>query len=191
MTLAAPAASPTPAPDVRLRALRPGDLGWVISRHGALYHQQFGWDWRFEALVARIAADFAERFDPAREAGWIAEHPDGERLGCVFLVQARDEASGAPDPGWAQLRMLLLEPAARGLGLGKRLAAVCTEFARQAGVYRGIRLWTNSLLGPARGIYQAQGYRLVSSEVHHSFGHDQVGEIWELLLDEQQENKHR
>lgn len=181
----------TTAQDIRLRALRPGDLGWVISRHGALYHQQFGWDWRFEALVARIAADFAERFDPGREAGWIAERSGGERLGCVFLVQARDERSGAPDPGWAQLRMLLLEPAARGLGLGKQLTATCTEFARQAGVYRGIRLWTNSLLGPARGIYQAQGYRLVASEAHHSFGHDLVGETWELLLDEHQENEHR
>lgn len=186
---AAPTA--TPASDVRLRALRPGDLGWVISRHGALYHQQFGWDWRFEALVARIAADFAERFDPGREAGWIAERSGSERLGCIFLVQARDERSGAPDPGWAQLRMLLLEPAARGLGLGKHLTATCTEFARQAGVYRGIRLWTNSLLGPARGIYQAQGYRLVASEAHHSFGHDLVGETWELLLDEHQEDEHR
>lgn len=191
MTSAVPAATPTPVHDVSLRTLRPGDLGWVISRHGALYHQQLGWDWRFEALVARIAADFAERFDPSREAGWIAENPQGERLGCVFLVQAREEASGAPDPGWAQLRMLLLEPAARGLGLGKRMATVCTEFARQAGVYRGIRLWTNSRLSQARGIYLAQGYRLVASENHHSFGHDQVGEIWELLLDEHQENEHR
>lgn len=167
---------------VHLRALRPGDLGWVVSRHGALYHQEFGWDWRFEALVARIAADFAERFEADREAGWIAER-DGERLGCVFLVQARDEASGAPDPGWAQLRMLLLEPAARGLGLGKRLVAACTDFARQAGCYRGIRLWTNSGLSAARGIYQDSGYRLVKTETHHSFGHDLVGETWELLLD--------
>ena len=186
------AAAPAPpwATGIRLRALHAGDLGWVISRHGALYHQAFGWDWRFEALVARIAADFVERFDPAREAGWIAERSDGERLGSVFLVQARDKASGAPAPGWAQLRMLLLEPAARGLGLGKHMTAVCTDFARQAGVYRGIRLWTNSLLVQARGIYQAQGYRLVAREAHHSFGHDLVGETWELLLDERQEDHH-
>jgi GNAT superfamily N-acetyltransferase len=167
---------------VQLRALQPGDLGWVIARHGALYHQEFGWDLRFEALVAGIAAEFIERFDAGREAGWIAEQ-DGERLGCVFLVQARDAASGQPEPGMAQLRMLLLEPAARGLGLGKRLVSTCTAFARQAG-YRGIRLWTNSLLTAARGIYQAEGYVRIASEAHHSFGHDLVGETWELTLDD-------
>jgi len=172
----------TPAGEVRLRALQSGDLGWVIGRHGALYAQEFGWDLRFEALVAGIAAQFVERFDPAREAGWIAER-DGERLGCVFLVQARDEITGEPDAGMAQLRMLLLEPAARGLGLGKRLVATCTDFARRAG-YRGIRLWTNSLLGAARGIYKSEGYVLVASEAHHSFGHDLVGETWELKLDD-------
>ncbi|QPF72999.1 MarR family transcriptional regulator [Roseateles sp. DAIF2] len=176
---------PAPAAAVRLRPLRSGDLGWVIARHGALYAQQFGFDLRFEALVARIAAGFVERFDPAREAGWIAEREaDGERLGCVFLVQARDEQTGEPDPGWAQLRMLLLEPQARGLGLGKRLVAGCNAFARQAGCYRGIRLWTNSLLSAARGIYQAEGYRLIATEAHHSFGHDLVGETWELRFDD-------
>lgn len=167
--------------DVRLRALEAGDLGWVISRHGALYTQDFGWDQRFEALVARIAAQFVERFDAQREAGWIAER-GGQRLGCVFLVQARDETSGQPEDGVAQLRMLLVEPQARGLGLGRQLARTCTTFARQAG-YRRIRLWTNSLLLAARGIYQGEGYRLTGSEPHHSFGHDLVGETWELELD--------
>lgn len=175
-----------PAGEPGLRPLQSGDLGWVIGRHGALYAQEFGWDLRFEALVAQIAAQFVERFDPAREAGWIAERQwegDSERLGCVFLVQARDEATGQPEAGVAQLRMLLLEPEARGLGLGKRLVASCTAFARQAG-YARIRLWTNSLLKPARAIYQAEGYRLVASEAHHSFGHDLVGETWELKLDD-------
>jgi len=163
-----------------LRALRPGDLGWVVARHGALYAQEYGWDMRFEALVARIAADFVDRFEPAREAAWIAERA-GTPLGCVFLVQARDEATGAVEPGVAQLRMLLVEPEARGLGLGKRLSAECETFARNAG-YRRIRLWTNSLLLAARGIYTAAGYRLLASEAHHSFGHDLVGEIWEKQL---------
>jgi DNA-binding MarR family transcriptional regulator/GNAT superfamily N-acetyltransferase len=170
-----------PREPATLRALRPGDIGWVIARHGALYAQEYGWDMHFEALVARIAADFIERFDPAREAAWIAE-VDGMPLGCVFLAQARDEASGAVEPGIAQLRLLLVEPEARGMGLGKRLSAQCEVFARQAG-YQRMRLWTNSLLLAARGIYQAAGYRLLASEPHHSFGHDLVGEIWEKALD--------
>ena len=178
-TTAARAAS-TP----RLRPPVPGDLGWVVSRHGALYGQEFGWDWRFEAMVARIAADFIDRFEPRREACWIAEHdtPVGiERLGCVFLVQARDEATGAVEPGVAQLRMLLVEPAARGLGLGKRLVDECERFARARG-YRRIRLWTNSILLAARGIYRAAGYRLITTEKHTHFGRKLVGEIWELDL---------
>jgi GNAT superfamily N-acetyltransferase len=178
---------PEPSP-ITLRAPRPGDMGWVIGRHGALYAQEYGWDWRFEALVARIAADFIERFDPAREACWIAErtsertaeHGD-ERLGCVFLVQARDESTGVPEPGVAQLRMLLLEPAARGLGLGRRLVNECERFARAAG-YAHIRLWTNSVLSAARGIYTKAGYRLVATEPHESFGQRLVGEVWELDL---------
>lgn len=169
-----------PAPALTLRPPQPGDIGWVISRHGALYAQDYGFDLNFEALVAQIAARFVERFDAACEACWIAERA-GQRLGCVFLVQARDEASGAAQDGVAQLRMLQVEPAARGLGLGRQLVQACTAFARQAG-YRRIRLWTNSLLLAARGIYQAEGYRLISSEAHHSFGHDLVGEIWELDL---------
>ncbi|MGL6111667.1 MAG: bifunctional helix-turn-helix transcriptional regulator/GNAT family N-acetyltransferase [Rubrivivax sp.] len=163
-----------------LRKHRPGDIGWVASRHGALYAQEFGWDQRFEALVARIAADFIERFDAHHEACWIAER-DGQPIGCVFLVRARDEGTQAIEPGTAQLRMLLVEPSARGLGLGVALVDECERFARQAG-YRRIRLWTNSLLLAARGIYQRAGYELVAREPHHSFGHDLVGETWELTL---------
>jgi GNAT superfamily N-acetyltransferase len=165
---------------ITLRAPRPGDIGWVVSRHAALYAQEYGWDWRFEALVARIAADFIDRFDATREACWIAERP-GERLGCAFLVQARDETTGAPDAGVAQLRMLLVEPAARGLKLGQRLVDECHAFARAAG-YRRMRLWTNSVLLAARAIYVKCGYRLLATESHHSFGHDLVGEIWEMDL---------
>lgn len=170
---------PEPSP-ITLRAPRPGDIGWVVSRHGALYAQEYGWDWRFEAMVARIAADFVERFDAAREACWIAER-DGQPLGCVFLVQARDDATGAPNAGVAQLRMLLLEPAARGLGVGRRLVAECEDFARAAG-YARIRLWTNSVLSAARGIYVKAGYRLLASEPHDNFGQQLVGEIWEREL---------
>jgi DNA-binding MarR family transcriptional regulator/GNAT superfamily N-acetyltransferase len=165
---------------VLLRAHRPGDMGWVIARHGALYADEYGWDSSFEALVARIAADFIERFEAKREACWIAER-DGANVGSAFLVQARDEASHAVIDGVAQLRMLLVEPSARGLGLGERLADECQRFARRAG-YRKIVLWTNSLLLAARGIYAKQGYVLVKSEPHHSFGHDLVGETWELAL---------
>ncbi|TMH08327.1 MAG: MarR family transcriptional regulator [Betaproteobacteria bacterium] len=163
-----------------LRAPRAGDIGWVIARHGALYAEEYGWDARFEALVAHIAARFIEQFDAQREAGWIAEL-DGRNAGCVFLVQARNEASGKPERGVAQLRMLLVEPWARGHGLGARLVHECERFARDAG-YRRIRLWTNSLLHAARGIYQKAGYTLVASEPHHSFGQDLVGETWELKL---------
>ncbi|MFY9510570.1 MAG: helix-turn-helix domain-containing GNAT family N-acetyltransferase [Rubrivivax sp.] len=165
---------------VTLRAHRPGDIGWVVSRHGALYAQDYGWDQRFEALVARIAADFVERFDASREACWIAER-DGEPLGCVFVVQARDDSNGAAEAGVAQLRMLLVEPAARGLGLGRQLVDTCHAFARAAG-YRRMRLWTNSVLSAARGIYAKAGYQRIASETHESFGHTLVGEIWEMDL---------
>ncbi|HJW12462.1 MAG TPA: helix-turn-helix domain-containing GNAT family N-acetyltransferase [Albitalea sp.] len=163
-----------------LRGHRPGDIGWVIWRHGALYAQEYRWDMRFESLVARIAADFIDRFDAQREACWIAER-DGVNVGCVFLVQSRDEATQEPLPGVAQLRLLLVEPSARGLGIGERLVAECTRFAAQAG-YRCVRLWTNSVLTAARGIYRKAGYQLIASEPHHSFGHDLVGETWELAL---------
>lgn len=163
-----------------LRAHRAGDMGWVVSRHGALYAQEYGWTLDFEALVARIAADFIERFDPAREACWIAER-DGANVGCVFLVQARDEATQAVRPGIAQLRLLIVEPSARGLGLGERLVTECERFAREKG-YERIVLWTNANLLAARGIYRKAGYVLTGSEPHHSFGHDLVGETWELAL---------
>ncbi|MBC8056683.1 MAG: MarR family transcriptional regulator [Rhizobiales bacterium] len=163
-----------------LRSHRPGDIGWVASRHGALYAEEYGWDMRFEALVARIAAEFIERFDAKREACWIAER-DGERLGSVFLVQARNEVTKAPIDRTAQLRMLLVEPNARGLGLGVRLVDECTRFARKAG-YREIMLWTNANLLAARGIYAKAGYTLTGSAPHHSFGHDLFGETWALSL---------
>ena len=175
-------------PPYLLRPHGPGDIGWVISRHGALYARDHQWDMSFEALVARIAAQFIERFDPRLEACWIAERPApkgtpglGENVGCVFLVQARHDDVGEPEPGVAQLRLLLVEPSARGLGIGARLVAECERFARQAG-YRRIRLWTQSNLRAARSIYAMAGYQLVSTEPHHSFGHDLVGELWELDL---------
>ena len=171
--------APRAAP-FQLRAHRAGDIGWVIARHGALYAQEYGWDMGFEALVARIAADFIERFDPVREACWIAER-DAAPIGSVFLVQARDEITHAAIDGSAQLRMLLVEPSARGLGLGVRLVDECTQFARRVG-YRKIVLWTNASLLAARGIYRKAGYVLTHSEPHHSFGHDLIGETWELAL---------
>ena len=167
-------------PPYLLRPHRAGDIGWVISRHGALYAREYAWTTSFEALVARIAADFIDRFDPQREACWIAER-DGTNVGSVFLVQARDETSHEPIAGIAQLRMLLVEPAARGLGIGERLVTECEHFARAAG-YRRIVLWTNSSLTVARSIYRKAGYQHVHSEAHHSFGHDLVGETWEMPL---------
>lgn len=176
-------------PAILLRGHRPGDIGWIISRHGEVYAREYEWDLRFEALVARIAADFIDRFDGSREACWIAERANPQaapdRLGCVMLVQARDEQTGRTEPGVAQLRLLLVDPSARGLGLGRQLVAQCTDFARQSG-YRRLRLWTQSMLRPARAIYQREGYRLLGTEPHHSFGHDLVGEIWELPLDDGQ-----
>ena len=180
-SVAAPRAAALP---YTLRPHRAGDIGWVVSRHGALYAGEYGWDMRFEALVARIAADFIDRFDAQREACWIAERSGenaNERIGSIFLVQARDETTQTPIDGTAQLRMLLIEPSARGLGLGKRLVDECTRFARQAG-YRKIMLWTNANLLAARGIYAKAGYLLTHTEQHRSFGHDLVGEIWELEL---------
>ena len=163
-----------------LRAPEPGDMGWVVARHGRLYADEYGWDARFESLVARIAADFVDRFDAGREACWMAER-DGVNVGCVFLVQARDDATGAVIEGAAQLRMLLVEPAARGLGIGARLVDECERFARAKG-YQRIVLWTNSVLLAARGIYAKAGYRLLASEPHESFGKSLVGETWELAL---------
>lgn len=165
---------------VELRAPQPGDLGWIVERHGAFYATEYGLDVHFEALVARICADFVDRFQPKREACWIAAR-GAERLGCVMLVQARDDATGRVRPGVAKLRLLLLEPHARGLGLGKRLVRQCSDFARAAG-YKRIVLWTQSALTAARAIYAAEGYKLVSSEAVNSFGQDVVSETWELVL---------
>jgi DNA-binding MarR family transcriptional regulator/predicted N-acetyltransferase YhbS len=156
-----------------LRPLRPGDLGWVISRHGAIYAQEFGWDGTFEVLVAEIGAAILKNFSPAREASWIAEQ-DGVPVGSVFLVRQSDEV--------AKLRLLLVERAARGFGIGARLVDECTRFARAAG-YRRITLWTHSILVAARRLYANAGYRLVHSEPLHDFGQDLTSETWELDLD--------
>jgi DNA-binding MarR family transcriptional regulator/GNAT superfamily N-acetyltransferase len=159
-------------PAFLLRSHRPGDIGWIVSRHGAVYAQEFGWDITFEALVAEIAAQFIRSHDPAREHCWIAEM-DGEPVGSIFLVKGSDEV--------AKLRLLLLEKKARGLGIGRALTEQCIRFAREAG-YSSITLWTQSILLAARGIYQRAGFRRIAEEPHHSFGVDLVGETWELKL---------
>lgn len=157
-----------------LRPPRPGDIGWIVHRHGVLYYQERGWDERFEALVAESAARFVLDLDPARERCWIAER-EGGFAGSVFLTRDPER------PGVARLRLLLVEPSARGLGIGKRLVEECTRFAREAG-YHAITLWTDRSLTTARRLYAAEGYRMVHEEPHHSFGHALVGETWELAL---------
>jgi len=155
---------------VVLRGHRPGDIGWVIQRHGELYAREYDWNCEFEALVAEIAAKFLHDFDPGRERCWIAER-DGIRIGCIFLV-ARNKTT-------AKLRMLLVEPSARGLGLGQRLVDECVRFSRAAG-YRRIVLWTQSDLTAARHLYEKAGFRKTGEEAHRSFGHDLVAETWAL-----------
>jgi len=164
-------ADPTRVPYI-LRPHRPGDIGWVIQRHGIMYAHEFGWDETFEAFVAQIAAAFVLNFDRAREACWIAEK-DGENVGSVFLARESDDV--------AKLRMLLVEPEARGLGIGKRLVAECIRAARLKG-YNKITLWTNDILVAARGIYQDAGFKLVETTPHRSFGQDLIGETWERDL---------
>jgi DNA-binding MarR family transcriptional regulator/GNAT superfamily N-acetyltransferase len=161
-----------PAAGFVLRAPRPGDLGWIVERHGALYAQQYGWDATFEALVARIVADYAEDHDPRRETAWIAE-VDGEPAGCVLCVRREDDV--------AQLRLLLVEPRARGRGIGARLIEECLGFAQRAG-YTRITLWTNDVLHEARRLYERAGFELVDSAPHHSFGHDLVEQTWARSL---------
>jgi len=159
-------------PSYVLRPHQPGDMGWIIHRHGVLYAEDYGLDQRFEALVAKIAATFIENFDGAREHCWIAER-EGATVGSVLLVKESEEVG--------KLRLLYVEPAARGLGIGSRLVGECVRFARQRR-YRKITLWTNDVLVSARRIYQAAGFHLVSEEPHRSFGRDLVGQFWELAL---------
>jgi DNA-binding MarR family transcriptional regulator len=161
------------ADQVTLRAHGPGDLGWIVERHGALYAAERRWGGPFEALVADVCADFLRGFDPDRERCWIAER-DGVRLGCVFL--AKGEA-----PQTAKLRMLLVEPSARRLGLGRRLTAECILFARERG-YRELTLWTQSVLEEARRLYASLGFELIHSEAHALFGVPLTGETWRLGL---------
>ena len=166
------AAPSVPARPWLLRAPRVGDLGWIVHRQAVLYAREYGWDAGFEALVAGIVSRFVEQFDAARERCWVAER-DGEVVGSVFLVRKTDTM--------AQLRLLYVDAAARGLGIGARLVEECLCFAREAG-YGRIMLWTNDVLTSARRIYQAAGFTLTAEERHHSFGHDLVGQNWERAL---------
>jgi DNA-binding MarR family transcriptional regulator/GNAT superfamily N-acetyltransferase len=155
-----------------LRPHQPGDMGWVVSRQGLLYAQEYGWDEQYEALAAKIAANFIEKFDARRERCWIAERK-GEIIGAVFLVKHSKTV--------AKLRLLHVEAAARGLGIGKRLVDECVRFARRVG-YKKMTLWTQSILFAARHIYKQAGFRCVGKKPHHSFGHDLVAETWDLKL---------
>jgi len=164
-------ASETKVPYI-LRPPQPGDMGWVVQAHGALYAREYGWNEECEALIAEIVVKFIREFDPRRERCWIAER-DGRNVGCVFLVRESD--------GEAKLRLLLVEAEARGLGIGKRLVDECIRFARQAG-YKRITLWTNDVLHAARQLYEQARFQLIEEKRHHSFGQDLVGQTWSLEL---------
>jgi DNA-binding MarR family transcriptional regulator/N-acetylglutamate synthase-like GNAT family acetyltransferase len=159
--------------DMSLRRLKPGDVGWIIHRQAILYHEEYGWDWTYEGLASRILGAFVAEFDSVKEDGWVAER-GGAIVGSVFLMKSGD-------PAIAKLRLLYVEPSARGAGLGRTLVATCIARARELG-YRELTLWTNDVLVAARRIYQAAGFRLVSEAPHHSFGHDLVGQTWTLDL---------
>lgn len=164
----------TPSPDARyiLRPPRSGDMGWIVSRHGALYGEEYGWDERLEALCAEIVATFVRNFDAKRERCWIAER-DGENAGSILLVKDTEEV--------ARLRLLLVEPKARGLGIGARLVEECVRFAREVR-YKKITLWTHSVLIAARHIYEQNGFKLIDSSKHNEFGKELTGETWDLEL---------
>jgi DNA-binding MarR family transcriptional regulator/GNAT superfamily N-acetyltransferase len=166
--------APTPTPEFELRQHAAGDMGFIVHRQAILYEREYGWNWEYEALISRIVADFLERYDPAVERCWIAERA-GETVGSVFLIRHPERE------GVAKLRLLYVEPDARGLGIGRRLVSECTQFARSSG-YRAITLWTNSVLVSARRLYDAEGYALVGEEANHMFGHDLVSQTWELSL---------
>jgi DNA-binding MarR family transcriptional regulator/N-acetylglutamate synthase-like GNAT family acetyltransferase len=159
--------------DMSLRRLKPGDVGWIIHRQAILYHEEYGWDWTYEGLASRILGAFVAEFDSVKEDGWVAER-GGAIVGSVFLMKS-------DDPTIAKLRLLYVEPSARGAGLGRRLVATCIVRARDLG-YRQLTLWTNDILIAARRIYEAAGFRLVNEAPHHSFGHDLVGQTWTLDL---------
>ena len=159
--------------EVSLRPLRPGDVGWIIHRQAVLYTQEYCWDWTYEGLASRILGAFVAEFDASREDAWVAER-GGATVGSIFLMKS-------DDPRIAKLRLLYVEPSARGAGVGRKLVDTCIARARELG-YRQLTLWTNDILVAARRIYQAAGFRLVSEEPHHSFGHDLVGQTWTLDL---------